>query len=45
MMDVLDGSGEDGAFGLFAGAIGDDAPEFVDAFVDISASAAFDFFL
>jgi len=41
-LNVLDGSGEDGAFVLFAA--GDDLGEFVDAFVDGFAAASLDWF-
>lgn len=45
MMDVLNCTGEDGAFRLFAGPIGYNSAEFVDAFIDVATSSAFDFFL
>lgn len=45
MMDVLDGAGEYGAFGLFTGAAGDDPTKLVYTIVDVSPTAAFNFFL
>jgi hypothetical protein len=45
MVDVLDGTGENGAFGLFARAVRDDATQFIYTVIDIAATSTFNFFL
>jgi len=45
MVDIGDSAGKNGAFGLFARPVGYDAAEFIDSFIYVATTAAFNLFL